>query len=226
MRVEVACERGRVRERNEDAALVDADLGLFVVADGVGGGPAGDVASRTAVEAVHACLSGGCDGFADVSQALLEAHHALRRRATVEPRLAGMATTVVVAWVDDGAGTLTIGHVGDSRAYLRTSDGLRRLTDDHGVGSMLTQALGQTHPPSPEVVEVPLRDAELLLLCTDGITDVLDDESLSRHAAGRDVARIRDRLVEAAYSSGSRDNVTLVAVDLVQDGASSSNGAV
>ena len=223
MRVEVASERGSVRDRNEDAVLVDADLGLFVVADGVGGGPAGDVASRTAVEAVHACLSGGCDGFGDVAQALLVAHRALRRRGTVEPQLAGMATTAVVAWVDVRAGTLTVGHVGDSRAYLRTAAGLRRLTDDHGVGSMLTQALGQGNPPRPEVVEVPLHGAELLLLCTDGITDVLDDETLERHVVGPDVSRVRDRLVDAAYTHGSRDNITLVAVDLVAATADAHN---
>lgn len=218
MQVEVASERGNVRARNEDAVLVDTDLGLFVVADGVGGNPAGDVASRTAVDAVHACLSGGCDGFGDVRTALLEAHETLRRRGEAEPRLAGMATTVVAAWVDMSAGTLTVGHVGDSRAYLRVDGRLRRLTEDHGVGAVLTQALGQQHAPSPEIVEVPLRDAELLVLTTDGVTDVLDDATLADHLVGDDLGRVRDRVVDAALTHGSRDNVTFVAVDLLADG--------
>jgi protein phosphatase len=214
--VEVACERGTVRSRNEDAFLAEPALGLFVVADGVGGAPAGDVASQLAVDEVHACLNGGCDGFGDIAQALLRAHHALRRRGAGDPTVAGMATTAVAAWVDPDGGTLTVGHVGDSRAYLRVGGRLRRLTDDHGRGAVLTQALGQQSPPQPEIVEVALDGAEVLVLCTDGVTDVIDDTSLAGLLTGDDLGAMRDRVVATAYDNGTRDNLTVLAVDLTR----------
>lgn len=210
----MACERGPVRVRNEDAALVDAELGIFLVADGVGGGPAGDVASDTAVTAVSNALRDDHDSLDGMRRALLRGHRALHDRASREPHLAGMATTLVAAWLDVDGGCATIGHVGDSRAYLRAEGRLRRLTEDHGVGSMLTQALGQAGDPVPEIVEVPLAGAELLLLCTDGITDVLDDDELANLAADADAAVVCGALVDAALDAGSRDNLTALAVDL------------
>jgi len=133
--VGAATDVGRVRDHNEDAYLVDDHLGLIAVADGMGGHQAGEVASATALEALRAAVTSG-EGVRD---AVTSANDAVYEKSTTDDRLRGMGTTLTVGTLAAG-GTLLLGHVGDSRAYLLHDGDLRRVTVDHSLVEELIQA--------------------------------------------------------------------------------------
>lgn len=199
--------------------LCDPARGLFVVADGLGGHRGGEVASRTAIDALDrtlqvARLAASTDDAALLRTAIVEAHEAVVAAQT--SGLEDMGTTVVVALVRPD-GRTTVAHVGDSRAYRWRTGMLERLTRDHtvptGFGRLLTQALGSPAGVEPDCVEVHFEDGDLLLLCSDGLTDVVSDRGIAELvAAGGSCAAIADRLVEAALAGGGPDNVTVVVV--------------
>lgn len=220
---------GRVRPRNEDACAVFTLGGpgpvtaVLAVADGLGGHPAGDVASRTAVgllrahlEAWAAALSAPPDLPAArdaLAGALLAAHQGLLQAQARDPRLAGMGTTLTAALLRDGR--FAYAHVGDSRLYRIGRARLERVSQDHvsprGRG-MLTQALGVAGELEVETGTGAVAPGEGLLLCTDGLSRVLGDEeiweALQRLPLGAAVAA----LVQLANRRGGPDNITLAAV--------------
>ncbi len=228
-------DRGRVRERNEDALAIDESLGMAVVADGMGGLSDGDVASREAVAAVAHSLA-SADRPRD-SAALAAALWAANRRVHGLARSRGviMGSTAVLLTVDDA--WCRIGNVGDSRAY-RFHDGvLSALTRDHSlVQEMLergvltreaarrsdrrhivTRALGLDATVEPDVVELQLEAGDLLLLCSDGLWEMLDDEHIAavvrECGAGRQgLERCARALVDGANRAGGLDNVSVVLV--------------
>jgi len=241
---------GPVRENNEDALMLDPEAGVFVVADGMGGHAAGEVASSMAVRVLHETLAGAVDPdetrlVRDVSAsdpsdimrerlryALNQASVQIRRAADARPELRGMGTTAVVLVIDGERAHLA--HVGDSRAYLFRGGQLERLTRDHSVvqneidqgrltpeqarrlphRNILYQSVGFHGPVEPDTTTRPLQPGDLFVLCTDGLTDVLDDASLEALLRQRADARddLADVLVEAALDSGAEDNVTVVCV--------------
>jgi PPM family protein phosphatase len=214
MEVAARTEVGYVRRRNEDSLLVDESAGVVAVADGLGGHPCGDLASQTAVASLRDSLAGGPPEDGDVGDwitaALSVAHRAVLTEAGDDLDRAGMATTVVVALVTDAGAT--IAHVGDSRAYLLTGGTLRPLTRDHGMGGYITQALGLDRSMIPDVAHVDLAAGDRLLLCTDGLTNMVDDNGIERLLGIGVPAQATDGLVEAALSNGGIDNVTVVVV--------------
>ncbi|MBA3620321.1 MAG: serine/threonine-protein phosphatase [Acidothermales bacterium] len=205
---------GRVRARNEDALIVDDDLGLYAVLDGLGGHPAGDVASSVAATALREYLTGerlaAADPFAVLTEGLLEAHERVLADAGENPDRTHMGTTVVLALVRDGRAWVT--HVGDSRAYLLRDGKSEPLTDDHGYAGMLTQALGIVEEPQPDRREVELGGGRLLL-CTDGLTRHISDEGLGDIGGALDVQQAAEDLVDAALEAGGADNITVVVVE-------------
>lgn len=215
---------GHVRERNEDAFLFDPERGLFVVADGLGGHPAGDVASRVAVAALDrlldaAALQASDDLPAALASALTGAHEAVIGAARGHPERRQMGTTAVVAFVPPDGATAAVAHAGDSRAYLVRDGALERLTVDHVApsfyGRSLTQALGTEGPLAPDAASVALHHGDRLLLCSDGLTDMIDDERIADiAAAGAPAEATCQRLVEAALDRGGIDNVTVIVVDV------------
>ncbi|MBW3577772.1 MAG: protein phosphatase 2C domain-containing protein [Actinobacteria bacterium] len=222
MQVGAASDIGRVRGRNEDALLVDDDHNFFVVADGLGGHPAGDVASRTAVETLDRHLddlSRGDPADALVS-ALRAADDAIRSEAATDQRRAGMATTAVVARVTDGGEEAWVAHVGDSRAYLVREADLRRITRDHTTGGLfgrgsITQALGTGDGIDPDVTHIDLVPGDRLLLCTDGLTDMVPEDAIAKIAAAPDDPQAAcQRLVDAANERGGVDNITVIVVEV------------
>lgn len=208
-------ETGHVRQRNEDSLLVEPDAGVFAVLDGLGGHPAGDVASGLAARALGAALAPPALSDADDPEPLLLSaveggHEAIRAAAADDPDLAGMATTVVLSAVRDQQ--VWLAHVGDSRAYLLTDGRFEQVTRDHGMGGYLTQALGLDGGIAPDVNRVTLSPGSRLLLCSDGLTNMVDDAHVAALLADGDPQQACDALIEAALDAGGVDNVTLVVV--------------
>jgi PPM family protein phosphatase len=218
MQVASRTEVGHVRRRNEDSSYVAPSVGVVAVADGLGGHPAGDLASRTAVDSLRETVGASPPPpAAEVAgwlvDVLLAAHGAVLAAAGDDPGLAGMATTVVLGVVRERE--VWLAHVGDSRAYLLTAAGeLRPLTQDHGLGGYLTQALGLDRGVEPDVGHVDLSPGDRVLLCTDGLTNMVGDSDIGRLMGDGDVPRAVDGLVEAALDAGGIDSVTVILVEV------------
>jgi protein phosphatase len=242
LKVGAATSVGRVRSINEDAFLADADHGLFVVCDGMGGAAAGEVASRLAVETIAAGLNGAgapepasayLPQTVQLGRAVKQANRTIYDRSQANESQAGMGTTVVGARV--GNGILSVAHVGDSRAYIRNRDGFEGVTSDHsfveaqvkaGVmdraqslksehQNILLRALGREPSVEVDLAEVPVAGGDSLLLCTDGLTRMVSDDQMAA-ALDRfhgDPQRACDHLIEAANDGGGPDNITVVIVE-------------
>jgi PPM family protein phosphatase len=200
-----------VRSRNEDALLARPERGLLAVADGLGGHPAGDVASLTALTSVDGSDLSAESSADDLRRAAAAAHQAVLDAAREEPGRTGMGTTIVVATVRDTSALVL--HVGDSRAYqLGAEGGLAALTEDHGMHGYLTQALGLDREVHPDVAKVDCPPGSRLLLCTDGLTNMVADEDLATLLGRGSAQEAVDGLVEAALEAGGIDNVTVIVV--------------
>lgn len=231
LRVGAGTDTGRARELNEDAFMLRAEQGLFVVCDGIGGSPAGEVASQLAVDAILERLDNvGCefDGEpVDAERAYLpqtsRLADAVRRsnqfiydRAQQNPAQAEMGTTVVGAWIRQNIAS--VAHVGDSRAYLWHRDRLEPLTRDHSLeeqGNVLVRALGREPDVDVDLTEVAVQPGDYLLLCSDGLTRLVPDPVLAEAIVElREPQRICDYLIAAANESGGTDNITVVVVEV------------
>ncbi len=210
MQVAYRTEVGHVRTRNEDAVLARPERGLLAVADGMGGHPAGDLASLTAVRALDAAALTPESGPDDLREAARAAHRAVQAEGQ-EPDRYGMGTTLVLAVI--GGTSARVLHVGDSRAYLLDPDRrLAAVTRDHGMHGYLTQALGLDRDIEPDVAEVDCPPGSRLLLCTDGLTNMVEDREIAQLLGTGDEHRACDALVDAALEHGGVDNVTVVVV--------------
>jgi protein phosphatase len=226
---------GRVRGANEDAFVIDDAAGLLAVADGMGGHQAGEVASATAI----AALRTGLDDGRKLDEAIVDANTAVVERASGDPALRGMGTTLTAAVFGDDQ-VLVIGHVGDSRAYLLRDSDLEQLTEDHSVvaeliaagqlteaeaeidprRAMITRALGIDVDVEVDVITVDLAVGDRVLLCSDGLTTMLRDDAIAEVLRTEtDRARAAHELVEAANEAGGADNITVLLIDVVDDDA-------
>ena len=230
-----ATDKGCVRSNNEDYWLIQPDLGLYVVADGMGGARAGEQASRLAVNTVAEIVKSA--GRRD-SQVLLGAVEEANRRvleaAHSDPKLEGMGTTLLAALeLETG---LEIASVGDSRAYVLDDEGLRAITDDqtwvnevgrplgldeeslrtHPMRHVLTMAIGANAPLAVNYYSVPLKEHSLVLMCSDGLHGVVEGAKLERILRdAKNGASLHDnckKLIEAAKEAGGPDNITALLV--------------
>ncbi len=223
----VGTDTGRQRRANEDSML--ARPPLFVVADGMGGAQAGEVASRLAIEPFQHGLDDTTDAESSLAAYARAANVSIHERSQADAAHAGMGTTLTAVYV--GAEEVAIAHVGDSRAYCLRDGELLRLTDDHSLvdelirqgkltpeeaaehpqRSVITRALG----PEPEVEidtrSYRARDGDVYLLCSDGLTTMVSDALLAgillAHGRLRDAG---EALIVAANEAGGRDNITVV----------------
>jgi PPM family protein phosphatase len=221
-------QTGNVRRSNEDSYLMRAPL--FMVADGMGGAQAGEIASRMCAEAfAQADLIGPAP--TDVLRSTIQlANGRILERSRSDPDAAGMGTTVTAAFMDDG-GTIAFAHVGDSRAYLLRDGSLQRLSDDHSlVGelvrkgelsetdaerhpqrSVITRALGTDESVEVDTFEVRAEDGDVFLLCSDGLNTMVPEPKIADILAGDGAAAALARdLVRAALAGGGEDNVTAI----------------
>lgn len=251
----VRSETGPVRPHNEDSWLIDLDSGVFVVADGMGGHAAGEVASKLATDVVHATLVGPGDpeettlmrpeaDSADSADELRErlryamnqASVKIRKEAEADSERRGMGTTLVVLVVDGDHAHLA--HVGDSRAYLYREGVLTRLTRDHTVVQqeidagrltpelarllphkhILTQSVGFHGPVEPDTTTRLVEPGDVFVLCSDGMTDPLDDARIREIIAKTPLDMLAHELTERALDEGSEDNVTVVVVGAREGG--------
>jgi PPM family protein phosphatase len=236
MKVAAKTDLGRVRSINEDRLLVDEPLGLFVVADGMGGRAGGEVASALAVEAIAASVREHLTGLQPTAQtaemlhtALHAADEAVWTAAKTHRKWRGMGTTVVVALRQGDQ--LHIAHVGDSRAYLFHHEELHPLTEDHSVVAQLlksgqiTPRQARTHPlrhqitrwlgsgkAAADLVCVPWQGGDTLLLCSDGLTTMVPDRQIKAllRQAGEDAHAACEALVAHANARGGKDNVSVI----------------
>jgi protein phosphatase len=234
---------GLVRTLNQDAFAVIDEAGIWAVADGMGGHAGGEVAAQTAIATVQAEAAASsrllCTSDASPTDVLTDlinrAHEAILTRARSKSRLKGMGTTIVVlAIVSEPVPIAYVAHVGDSRAYRFRSGTLTPLTKDHTLiekyleRGILTAESAKTHPERhvltralgvgptvhPTITAYPILPEDLVLLCSDGLTKMLEDEDIRALLAASDLhaTQVCNRLVAAALERGGEDNVTVVVV--------------
>jgi protein phosphatase len=235
---------GRVRQGNEDALFADEERGVFIVADGMGGHVAGEVASQIVTETVGPgvarAIEEGLQGDALEKRALeliAEANRAILHRAESEPEKRGMGTTLtLLALVRDG--TYLMSQVGDSRGYLFRDGELRQVTRDHTVvqqqvdrgaltprqardhplSHILTRALGTETTVQADTYRDSVRAGDVFLLCSDGLTGMVTDERIAEILAGsgEDLVRAAEALIDAANHAGGLDNITALVVRVTE----------
>ena len=243
---------GRARPNNEDAVLVDEGVRLAILADGMGGYNAGEIASSMATTFIRAELgrwleqAGRQANAREVRRAMEicveNANRAIFNAAHANPHYAGMGTTLVMGVFQDAR--LMVGHIGDSRCYRLRDGQLSQVTRDHSLlqeqldagiitaqqaavstqKNLVTRALGVEDAVMLEVGEVRVEPGDCFLMCSDGLNDMLDDEAIA------DILRLDTslqdkaaRLVDAANANGGRDNITVL---LVQAGSAKPRGGL
>ena len=245
-----ATHPGLVRQNNEDCIRTDDNLGIYVLADGIGGLDAGEVASALAVETVYSVLRSNIahtavDGYFELLiHAIHAAHWEIYTKALSNASFMRMGTTLIVAVLRENKAYIV--HAGDSRCYLfqnepnphpdpspeREGNKFKRLTHDHTVGNqllasgvpiaqipkkqfnILTQSVGCGDPPYPDFSIVELKQGDLLLICSDGLTDMLTDAEIKAILVNGDASldAMAVDLIDAANANGGRDNISVVLV--------------
>ena len=238
-------DTGRQRSANEDAYFARAPV--FAVADGMGGAQAGEIASALAAAALEGNASGTEQNAAErVAGLIQEANRRVHQRALEDPGASGMGTTMTVALVEDES--VTFGHVGDSRAYLLRDGKLDQLTQDHSLvaelvrtgklseeeaeshpqRSVITRAVGTDPDVDVDTFAVETRIGDLFLICSDGLTDMVDHETLREIVERKrdDVEQAARDLIAAANRAGGQDNITIVFFEIAEGDASDDGATV
>lgn len=226
-------DKGKTRKDNED--YFAAQNNLFIVADGMGGHKAGDVASKLAVQTITK-LNRASRGQAD-KEKLIEAffskaNKAVNERAKRISHEQGMGTTMTLMLIDQEKAY--IGHIGDSRAYLFRNGKLKQLTNDHSLvadmvqegkiteeearehpyRNVITKALGSEEKIKPDIFSVNLKDGDRLLLCSDGLTSMVDDATLHEVLSSSETLKAAgNTLIKKANDNGGADNITAIVID-------------
>ena len=237
MTIATKTDAGRVRTNNEDSILVDQERGIFLLADGMGGHNAGEVASKLAVDAAHDYLKDRISMIESdeellraLDAAIMRAHEAIKAKAASDIQLRGMGTTLVALVTKNEKAYIC--HAGDSRAYL-LRDSLKQLTKDHTMGEYLveqkimsrekvpaqqwhtlTQAVGTGENLIPDKNKIGLKSGDILLLCSDGLSDLLENVEIAALLKNdkNNMNKIADSLLAEANNRGGRDNISLILV--------------
>ncbi len=227
---------GRVRASNEDECLADVAGRCFLVADGVGGANSGEIASglflRTAVELCdskkkeHSVFT-----IDDVKRCFSRAHHKILCASERHPENEGMACTAELLLIEENEAM--IGHIGDSRSYLFRNGELKQLTRDHtfieeeleagtltpaqaknhSLRHLISKAVGGEREDVPDLLSLEIHEGDLFLLCTDGLTDMVEDRVIENILAeNASIEQMSRRLVEIANRFGGKDNISVLIV--------------
>ena len=244
-------DAGRVREHNEDAVAWDGDVGLFVLADGMGGYNAGEVASGIAVKTIMNLVResyqvqelAGQDKATGLSRpaiilrdAIARANKIINQTAKTQPQCEGMGTTVVAALFHDNR--VVVAHVGDSRLYRLRGERFEQVTMDHSLlqelvdrgfytpeeaqrvtnKNYVTRALGVEPTVEVEIREEPVQRGDCYVLCSDGLTDMVEDEDihLTISTFGANLETVARQLVQLANDNGGRDNISVLLTEVTE----------
>ena len=241
MRTANLTDRGRRRPTNEDSVRTCEDLSFFMIADGVGGNRSGEIASQSALDALEKFirhnppewLDGRDEIFRYLRAAVRYVNQFIIRLSESKPQYSGMATTLVFAYIRDGE--MYVANVGDSRVYLIHDGLIQQITDDHTYvndlvkmgaitkdeahlharKNVITRAIGANANNEPDCFSVPLEEGDRVLLCSDGLYDEVDDETMLKVlTASDDMERCAEKLVAMANENGGNDNISVICVDL------------
>jgi len=224
---------GLVRKQNEDTVRVSQLVdGLYILADGMGGHLAGEVASSMAADVLERTLKDRQPTTESLREAILQANAQVFKKQLNEPEMRGMGTTLTVLW--EGADYVYIGHVGDSRAYLLRGRTFRQMTEDHSmVGELLrsgaiteeaarthpyrnviTQAVGTDEKLQPDVFRIIKNKGDLWLLCSDGLTDMVEDAGIVETLIAAQPKEAVLRLLQLALDGGGKDNISAMLLEV------------
>ncbi|MGB3345637.1 MAG: protein phosphatase 2C domain-containing protein [Candidatus Humimicrobiia bacterium] len=230
---------GMVRKHNEDNYLIDEKINLFLLADGMGGHLAGETASKIAINSTHKntvrlIKEEKITPDMILKEAIYYAHKAIRNKASGNISFYGMGSTIVAAYLTSKLDTLWIAHVGDSRAYIFHNGELKLLTEDHTLfnqvrlanllpedpskwpsKNILSQALGSGQIIVPDVNKFNINKNDHIILCSDGVTNMIDDKTLSEYLnMSAHPQIICEEIVKAANAKGAKDNITVIIIKL------------
>lgn len=235
MKFDVWClsDKGLRRESNQDSCLVNKDLGLFIVADGMGGHQGGEVASSLAVKTVEEMAADPEAQELSPREVLAKAYEVASQKifdtaANENPQLAGMGTTMVSAYIRDK--TIYIANVGDSRCYLFRHPFLWQVTEDHSlmneqmragllseeqalnfVGrNVITRSVGYEREVVPDILEREIEPGETYLFCSDGLSGLVSDEKISHVLCSNPPEKMAKACVDQALAHGGDDNVSVL----------------
>jgi len=234
---------GRIRAGNEDSMFTNLESGVFIVADGMGGHAAGEVASAIASETIGASACTACGSLEALGEqlvtAFLAAGEEISRQVEADPSRSGMGTTCTVLILQED-GNFLVGHIGDSRAYLLRNNVFRRVTRDHSWvqeqvdrglikpeqamghphSNIITRALGTDPMPTPDLYSGPLQHGDEFLLASDGLTDMVSDPEVAELLTGAQTCEEAvEKLVAAANRAGGSDNITVLLVRITAPGS-------
>ncbi|MBO5513856.1 MAG: Stp1/IreP family PP2C-type Ser/Thr phosphatase [Mogibacterium sp.] len=241
MRTANLTDRGRRRPTNEDSVRTCDDLNFFMIADGVGGNRSGEIASQSALDALEKFirhnppewLGSREEIFRYFRAAVTYVNQFIIKLSEVKPQYAGMATTLAFAYIREKE--MYVANVGDSRVYLAHGDMIQQITDDHTYvndlvkmgaitkdeahlharKNVITRAIGANANNEPDCFSVPLEEGDRVLLCSDGLYDEVDDETMLKVlTATDDMERCAEKLVAMANENGGNDNISVICVDL------------
>jgi serine/threonine protein phosphatase PrpC len=234
---------GRIRAGNEDSVFTNLESGVFIVADGMGGHAAGEVASAIASQTIGASACTACGSLEALGEqlvtAFLAAGEEISRQVEADPSRSGMGTTCTVLMLQ-ADGNFLIGHIGDSRAYLLRNNVFRRVTRDHSWvqeqvdrglikpeqamghphSNIITRALGTDPMPTPDLYSGPLQHGDEFLLASDGLTDMVADPQIAELlTAAQTCEEAVKTLVAAANRAGGSDNITVLLARITAPGS-------
>lgn len=249
-KIEIICQTdvGQVRDHNEDYVSSDDRIGLAILADGMGGLNAGEVASSMSVNLLMEELTSYIAGESDIEheleenglplkarvleKAIIKANSAVFHVSQTQPNCEGMGTTIIASMFYDNK--VAIGHIGDSRVYRFRDNKLEQVTKDHSFvqelidkglyteeeakasnkKNVVTKALGVSPAVEPEVHEHKVKVGDVLLMCSDGLTDLVADADIEKtfQNLSGNLAATANQLVELANASGGRDNISVILV--------------
>ena len=232
-------DTGKRRSHNEDAFAVRCDLGLYVVADGMGGAQAGEVAASMVTQVLPLHVAAHPHAYYGAAEAMAKwlgttlngLSHKVHEQSQQVDHLRGMGATVVACLIRSG--TAALSHMGDSRAYMLRAGALERLTEDHTLAEILlklghiskadarkhpgrqvvTRYVGMEGEALPDVGLLELERDDVLLLCSDGLTNMVSDRAIGEMLLGEpDLAMACEHLIEAANGAGGEDNITALLI--------------
>lgn len=229
-------DKGLKREGNQDSFLIDERLGLFIVADGVGGHQGGEVASALAVETVREVVGHPkANRFTPkevLYQAYEEASHRIFDRAMKDNKLNGMGTTMVMGYIRENK--IFIANVGDSRCYLYRKPYVWQMTEDHSLineqirlgllteeqahktigKNVITRSVGFERDVFPDVIEREFSVGDIFLLCSDGLSGMVEDQLMCQIFNQNPADKVTPKLIEHALANGGDDNVTVLVLQI------------